>query len=55
MKTSVTDPWSNGTEDTNHINENGFNDAQFEDSFVDENSDNSRLSDSDQYLARLCE
>ncbi|XP_043271233.1 uncharacterized protein [Venturia canescens] len=54
MKTSVTDPWSNGTNHPNNANENEFNDdARFEDSFVDENFDNSRLSDSDQYLARL--
>jgi len=53
MKTSVTDPWSNGTQVSNDCETNGNEDARFEDSFVNERLDSSRLSDSEQYLARL--
>ena len=55
MKTSVVDPWSNGgTEVSNEPENNGNDVPRFEDSFVNEKLDTSRLSDSEQYLERLC-
>lgn len=51
MKTDIGDPWC-GTGTRTPINDNTPND-RFEDSFLDNNIDHRRLSDSEQYLQKL--
>ena len=50
MKDTITDPWLN----TQSENKSQEGDNNFEDSFVSNSSNSSRLPDSDEYLARLC-
>lgn len=50
MKTDINDPWSRT--DTEGL-ENTGDDNRFEDSFV-EKSEHEKLSDSEQYLQKLC-
>lgn len=52
MKTSASDPWR-GTRTKTAINDDSSDD-RFEDSFLDEGISHRRLSDSEQYLQKLC-
>lgn len=54
MKTSASDPWRGTRTETAINNDDDSPNDRFEDSFLDENISHRRLSDSEQYLQKLC-
>lgn len=52
MKTSASDPWRGTNVET--AVDNDLPNGRFEDSFLDGNVSHRRLSDSEQYLQKLC-
>lgn len=52
MKPEISDPWR-GVDAQTVVTDDEPND-RFEDSFLDQNFDHHRLSDSEQYLQKLC-
>lgn len=55
MKTSASDPWRGARTETAVNEEDDSPNDRFEDSFVDKDVNHRRLSDSEQYLQKLCE